>query len=139
MMSPPADLIHLKEWAAAITTIASVFVLVCTPVGSWLRSLFKKHVRDPENARDQQIAELKVQNARMQAQLVLLMDAMRASLRDRVVFLCEKYLEIGEITPRQFEVITGLYASYRELDGNSFVHDLYESVRMLFQNGGKEA
>ncbi|CAK7041908.1 MAG: hypothetical protein EUB_02801 [Eubacterium sp.] len=34
MMPPPEYLMNLKEWAAAITTIAAVFVLVCTPVGS---------------------------------------------------------------------------------------------------------
>lgn len=131
MMPPPEYLINSKEWAAAITTIAAVFILVCTPVGSWLRGLFKKHVQDPESLQDKQIAE-------MRAQLAALERASMATLRDRVVFLCEKYLEAGEITPRQFEVLTGLYASYRELGGNSFAHDLYESVRILFQNGGKE-
>lgn len=131
MMPPPEYLLNLKEWAAAFTTIAAVFVLVCTPVGNWIRNLFKKHVQDPESLQDQQISEIK-------KQLAALEHASMATLRDRVVFLCEKYLEAGEITPRQFEVLTGLYESYRELGGNSFAHDLYESVRIMFQNGGKE-
>lgn len=137
-MPPPEYLLNLKEWAAAITTIAAVFVLVCTPVGSWLRGLFKKHVQDPETMQDKQITELKEQNAKMQKQLTQLMDASQSSLRDRVVFLCEKYIEAGEVTPRQFEVVTGLFESYERLGGNSFAKELYESVCILFKNGGKE-
>ena len=130
MTPPPEYLLNLKDWAAAFTTIVAVFVLVCTPVGNWIRNLFKKHVQDPESLQDKQIAEIKTQLAALER-------ASMATLRDRVVFLCEKYLEAGEITPRQFEVLTGLYKSYRELGGNSFAHDLYESVRIMFQNGGK--
>ena len=80
----------------------------------------------------------KTSRFQIKKQLTALERASMATLRDRVVFLCEKYLEAGEITPRQFEVLTGLYESYRELGGNSFAHDLYESVRILFQNGGKD-
>lgn len=131
MMPPPEYILNFKEWAAAITTIIAVFVLVCTPVGNWIRQQFKRHVQDPESLQNKQIEEIIQKQTAMERATV-------ATLRDRVVFLCEKYLEAGEVAPRQFEVLTGLFESYKELGGNSYAHDLYESVRILFQNGGKE-
>ena len=58
--------------------------------------------------------------------LALLKEAELASLQDRLLYLCESYIEKGSIELNQLQSINRLYSAYRKLGGNSFITDMYE-------------
>ena len=64
----------------------------------------------------------------------LLKKAQLATLQDRLLYLCTKYLEdyadIG-IEANQLKSLHNLYDAYRSLDGNDFIHDLMNRVNKL--------
>lgn len=60
-------------------------------------------------------------------------NAVQALLRDRIVHLCEKYLSQGSINLQELEVVSELFASYKELGGNGFVMELVEKTTSLPQ------
>lgn len=57
--------------------------------------------------------------------------AVCALLRDRILFLCEKYIEKGIITHKQFESLMMLYENYKALGGNGFIDEEVEMVTDL--------
>lgn len=57
--------------------------------------------------------------------------AVCALLRDRILFLCEKYIEKGTITHKQFESLMSLYENYKALGGNGFIDEEVEMVTSL--------
>lgn len=58
--------------------------------------------------------------------LALLKEAELASLQDRLLYLCESYIEKGSIELNQLQSIDRLYTAYRKLGGNSFISDMYD-------------
>ena len=50
---------------------------------------------------------------------------------DRLLGLCKMYLRAKEITVDELENLTGLYESYKELDGNGTIKKLFEKVQNL--------
>lgn len=64
--------------------------------------------------------------------LALIKEALLASLQDRLLYLCEGYIEQGSIELNQLQSLNRMYSAYRALGGNDFIHDLVEKrVRML--------
>lgn len=59
-----------------------------------------------------------------QRDLKLLKEALLALLQDRLLYLCTSYISEGEIEVNQLKSLKRLYASYKDLGGNEFVHDL---------------
>ena len=60
-----------------------------------------------------------------------LKDAVCSLMRDRILHLCEKYIEVGEITHRQWESLYDLYEKYKALGGNGFIEEEMDSVSTL--------
>lgn len=58
-------------------------------------------------------------------------NAILALLRDRLLHLCNKYMNAGEIDIREEESLCKLYEAYTGLGGNSFIGELYNSVMEL--------
>lgn len=54
--------------------------------------------------------------------------AILAILRDRLLHLCNKYLEAGEIDIYEEESFSKLYEAYTDLGGNSFIKELRDKV-----------
>jgi hypothetical protein len=51
---------------------------------------------------------------------------------DRIVYLCLKYIERGEITHDEYENLCNyLYQPYKELNGNGSIEKLIEEVKRL--------
>ena len=64
--------------------------------------------------------------------LTLIKEALLASLQDRLLYLCESYIEQGSIEMNQLQSLNRMYSAYRALGGNEFIHDLVEKrVRTL--------
>lgn len=51
--------------------------------------------------------------------------AVLALLHDKVYYLCEKHLHAGYITIDEFDNLTYLYESYKEMGGNGTCERLY--------------
>lgn len=54
--------------------------------------------------------------------------AILAILRDRLLHLCNKYLEAGAIDIYEEESFSKLYEAYTNLGGNSFIKELRDKV-----------
>lgn len=54
--------------------------------------------------------------------------AILAILRDRLLHLCNKYLEAGVIDIYEEESFSKLYEAYTKLGGNSFIKELRDKV-----------
>lgn len=54
--------------------------------------------------------------------------ALLALLHDKLYFLCQNYIELGQITIEELENIEYLYAPYRALGGNGTCERLYDEV-----------
>ena len=75
----------------------------------------------------------KISNNRkeMMAKDKAMSSALCAILRDRIMESCITYLDKGEITATQLEVLKGLHESYTALGGNGVVKTLYERTQKL--------
>ena len=60
-----------------------------------------------------------------------LKEAVCSLMRDRILHLCEKYIEIGVITHRQRESLYDLYDKYKALGGNGFIEEEMDMVSEL--------
>lgn len=58
-------------------------------------------------------------------------EAVCSLLRDRILHLCEKYIQNGQITHRQWESLYDLFEKYQKLGGNGFIKDEIETVSEL--------
>lgn len=69
--------------------------------------------------------------------LQLLKNAELASLQDRLLYLCESYIEKGQIELNQLQSLNRLYSAYKALGGNEFIHDMMDSKvsRLPIKNG----
>ena len=59
--------------------------------------------------------------------ITLLKEAELASLQDRLLYLCERYISAGELELNQLQSLNRLYTVYRKLGGNEFIHDMMET------------
>ena len=57
--------------------------------------------------------------------------AICALLRDRILHLCVKYIDIGEVEHRQWASLYSLYENYKALGGNGFIDDEVDNVSKL--------
>lgn len=60
-----------------------------------------------------------------------LKEAVKSLLRDRILHLCEKYIEDGFITHRKWESLYDLFEKYKALGGNGFIQDEINTVSEL--------
>lgn len=61
----------------------------------------------------------------------VLKEAMRVLLRDRILHLCTKYVDAGEVPHKHYESLYDLYKSYKNLNGNGFIDDEMDRVKEL--------
>ena len=58
--------------------------------------------------------------------LTLIKEALLATLQDRLLYLCEDYIQRGSLELNQLQSINRMYSAYTALGGNEFIHDLTE-------------
>lgn len=63
--------------------------------------------------------------------LALIKKGQRYQLQERLEALCTKVIEKGYVTINEKKLIVNLYYTYKELDGNEFISDLFEIVDEL--------
>ena len=80
------------------------------------------------------INNIYLNNRKENETIELLKQAQLASLQDRLLYLCTKYLEdysdVG-IDANQLKSLHNMYNAYHALDGNSFITDMVERVNKL--------
>ncbi|MBQ6592929.1 MAG: hypothetical protein IJH98_08555 [Solobacterium sp.] len=64
---------------------------------------------------------------RKQDDLKLIKEALLASLQDRLLYLCDAYIETGSIELNQLQSLRRMYKAYKGLGGNEFITDLVEN------------
>lgn len=52
-------------------------------------------------------------------------------LQDRLMYLCQKYLDRGSVGTLELKLLTNMYQAYHNLGGNDFITDLFERVKEL--------
>ena len=83
-----------------------------------IEEMLKNHIgQDPKKAEDMKILKNTVEK---------LKDSERCVLRTNILRIYNKYLPTGEIPAYEFETLSKDYHSYEELEGNSFVKDIWK-------------
>ncbi len=97
------------------TLILAVFS--CTGLWTLINLIVQRHFAKQDKRQDD---------------LKLIKEALLASLQDRLLYLCESYIENGSIELNQLQSLNRMYAAYKALGGNEFIHELVEKrVRTL--------
>ena len=97
------------------TLILAIFS--CTGLWSLINFIVQRHFAKQDKRQDD---------------LRLIKEALLASLQDRLLYLCESYIEQGSIELNQLQSLNRMYSAYKALGGNEFIHDLVEKrVRTL--------
>ncbi len=52
-------------------------------------------------------------------------------LQDRLMYLCDRYIERGHVSTLELKLLTNMYGAYHNLGGNDFITDLFERVKEL--------
>ena len=83
-----------------------------------IEEMLKNHIgQDAKKAEDMKILKDTVEK---------LKDSERCVLRTNILRIYNKYLPTGEIPAYEFETLSKDYHSYEELEGNSFVKDIWK-------------
>lgn len=84
---------------------------------SEIEKMMKDHIgQDAQKAEDMKILKDTVEK---------LKDSERCVLRTNILRIYNKYLPTGEIPAYEFETLSKDYHSYKELEGNTFVDDIW--------------
>lgn len=121
-----------------LTTICGVIVAIVKPLRkrfiNWIvcntgsanmakqisdiEKMMKEHIgQDAQKAEDMKILKETVEK---------LKDSERCVLRTNILRIYNKYLPTGEIPAYEFETLSKDYHSYKELEGNTFVDDIWK-------------
>ena len=121
-----------------LTTICGVIVTIVKPLRkrfiNWIvcntgsanmakqisdiEKMMKEHIgQDAQKAEDMKILKETVEK---------LKDSERCVLRTNILRIYNKYLPTGEIPAYEFETLSKDYHSYKELEGNTFVDDIWK-------------
>ena len=85
---------------------------------SEIEKMMKDHIgQDAQKAEDMKTLKETVEK---------LKDSERCVLRTNILRIYNKYLPTGEIPAYEFETLSKDYHSYKELEGNTFVDDIWE-------------
>lgn len=83
-----------------------------------IEKMMKEHIgQDAQKAEDMKILKETVEK---------LKDSERCVLRTNILRIYNKYLPTGEIPAYEFETLSKDYHSYKELEGNTFVDDIWK-------------
>lgn len=83
-----------------------------------IKEMLKEHVeQDAQKAEDMKILKDTVEK---------LKDSERCVLRTNILRIYNKYLPTGEIPAYEFETLSKDYHSYEDLEGNSFIKDIWK-------------
>ena len=123
-------------------TFGQIAILVLGAAGFWtlLGKMFDAWVEKRKRKRDKNdkdvdqtaaIAKLNVTAEEHTQQLSTLQNGVMLLLFDRFEHLTSRYIEQGEITLRQLNILTSMYAAYKKLGGDGWCDELMEICRNL--------
>ena len=104
---------HFVNWVICNTGSANMAKQI-----SEIEEMLKNHIgQDAKKAEDMKILKDTVEK---------LKDSERCVLRTNILRIYNKYLPTGEIPAYEFETLSKDYHSYEELEGNSFIKDIWK-------------
>lgn len=74
---------------------------------------------------------LDLQQAQDHKTIELLSEASRATLHDRLYYLCTIYIKDGSISAADYENLQEMYQPYRAMGGNGTVHKLMGQIEQM--------
>lgn len=83
------------------------------------------------NAKMVKRAEVVDELVETRKQLQLICNGQLYVLQDRLLYLCDKYLDKGYISTTEYKMIVNMYHAYHDLGGNDFITDLFTRVKTL--------
>lgn len=123
----------LKNIAVVLGLIISVGTIVCITIPNFRRSIIQWAAhKEKTNEMEKTLAEIKslLEERRavegdLKAEIEKIKDSQRSILRDRITAIYYKHLDDKTLRAYEMENLTHLNDSYCDLDGNSFIGQIY--------------
>jgi len=102
------------------------------------QQIFEREVRNQLAVLSSAVVELqkaemerKEKDKEQREQIMLILEAQCASLRDRIVQSCRHFISVGKIPAFERENISRMYHAYHALGGNDIASDFFNAVMEL--------
>lgn len=115
-----------------IGSVCSAIIVIGTFIGvifklpmKWFKKSYKEHT---EQIVTEKVEEVKTLLAGLKADIEKDQEATRASLRHEITYIYEKYKDRKILPGNTKKDLCSLYEVYILLNGNSYVHEIYEEM-----------
>lgn len=115
-----------------IGSVCSAIIVIGTLIGvifklpmKWFKKSYKEHT---EQIVTEKIEEVKTLLVGLKADIEKDQEATRASLRHEITYIYEKYKDRKILPGNTKKDLCSLYEVYTLLNGNSYVHEIYEEM-----------
>lgn len=116
----------------AIGSVCSAIIVIGTLIGiifklpmKWFKKSYKEHT---EQIVTNKVEEVKTLLVDLKADIEKDQEATRASLRHEITYIYEKYRDRKILPGNTKKDLCSLYEVYILLNGNSYVHEIYEEM-----------
>ena len=115
-----------------IGAVCSAIIAIMTVLGSvfkWPARIVKKYYEEhTKDIIDAKVNEIKEMIQKLNDSEIVNEEATRASLRHSITYIYEKYKDEKVLPGNTKNDLCSLYAAYTKLNGNSFIHEIYEEM-----------
>lgn len=115
-----------------IGSVCSAIIVIGTLIGvifklpmKWFKKSYKEHT---EQIVTDKVEEVKTLLVNLKADIEKDQEATRASLRHEITYIYEKYKDRKILPGNTKKDLCSLYEVYILLNGNSYVHEIYEEM-----------
>lgn len=115
-----------------IGSVCSAIIVIGTLIGiifklpmKWFKKIYKEHT---EQIVTNKVEEVKILLVGLKADIEKDQEATRASLRHEITYIYEKYKDKKILPGNTKKDLCSLYEVYILLNGNSYVHEIYEEM-----------
>lgn len=115
-----------------IGSVCSAIIVIGTFIGiifklpmKWFKKSYKEHT---EQIVTEKVEEVKTLLTGLKADIEKNQEATRASLRHEITYIYEKYKDRKVLPGNTKKDLCSLYEVYILLNGNSYVHEIYEEM-----------
>lgn len=115
-----------------IGSVCSTIIVIITVLGyvfKWPVRIVKKYYEEhTKDIIDAKVNEIKEMIQKLTDSEEVNEEATRASLRHSITYIYEKYKDEKVLPGNTKNDLCSLYTAYAKLNGNSFIHEIYEEM-----------
>lgn len=115
-----------------IGSVCSTIIVIMTVLGGvfkWPVRIVKKYYEEhTKDIIDAKVNEIKEMIQKLTDSEEVNEEATRASLRHSITYIYEKYKDEKVLPGNTKNDLCSLYTAYAKLNGNSFIHEIYEEM-----------